>query len=453
MAIIDIIKNKKSALVKDGEILEIKILSSGDFKRTNTYKTKVHKIIGDSDSYQYIGKGEKKIQISIHLDTEGDYQQLLDFIDNGATLLLVSPIFPLTPIKLDGDVSISSYYSGWGIASINFTTALSPEDDVDSLMLYFNSEALKQGETAGDKKSFLDKLNSWADKIGKNISKGNEYVGKVTNNVSAYAAAFTNILTNLSSSSSMVTNPLSTVKSSAQQVLDGLSGLISSMTNTVLAIKQAPNDFAALIDSFSILGDKLNNLFDLGNNNDSTKYNTEFLGQVGISIISTDLSPNNEDIQNNFISTGSNINLDTTPEYFMQSLHKDTDRVMSVLILSSILINLYENAQLINRWNSIDLENLRQRTETIYYYIIQQGIDTEFLLELDLARNRFFTIFKKLYETAYKIVEVDIYSPDFLENIVYSINGNLDFYNETKKINNIIGGIVHSGVIKVISND
>jgi len=455
-SVIDSLATGKPILIRQDREnpLEVKILSNETYNRSHKIKTKVHSIIGDEDIYEFIGLGEKKLRIQFYFDNEDDFNDLFDFIGKGDPFLIVCKFFPLEPLKIDGDITLEPYYTGFGIATVNFTTAIKDFDDKQNLLSYYSSlTAQSTLETNSNKKNFLEKLNNWADKTFKTVSKGNQFVGNVTNNISAYSSAFTNVLSGISSGASIVTNPISSIRTSISDVTGGLSSVISSLQNVVLTIKQVPSDVQSIIDSFSLIGDKLNNLFDLGNSNDSLKYNTDFLMRTSTAVIEIDLSEDNEAIINNYDNNTSSSNEFSSTEYFLPALNKKTNDIMSVLTLCSILINLYENAEKINRWNTIDLENLRIKTETIYNYLSTFELDTELSLELDLARNRFFKIFKILWDRAFKIVEFEISEPNFLENLVYSVNGNLDFYDESKKLNNSIGGIVQPGTVKIISND
>ncbi len=434
--------------------LEVKILSNEVYNRANRIKTKVHSIIGDGDSYEFIGLGEKRVKIQFYFSNQEEFEALADFVQNGDPFLIICSFFPLEPLKIDGDINLEPYYSGFGTATINFTTAIKDFEDKQNLLSFYSSLSSKSAsETISNKKNFLDKLNNWSKKVFDSVSKGNQFVGNVTNNISAYSSAFTNVLSGISSGASIITNPISSIKSSISDVTGGLSSVISSLTNVVLTIKQIPSDVQSIIDSFSLIGDKLNNLFNLGNTSDSLKYNTEFLMRASEAIINVDLTQDNDAITNNYDNNTESSNSFSSTEYFLPVLNKKTNDVMSVLLLCSILINLYENAEKINRWNTVDLDNLRRKTETIYNYISTFDLDTELSLELDLARNRFFKIFKLLWNRAFQIVEFEISEPNFLENLVFSVNGNLDFYDESKKLNNVIGGIVHPGTVKIISND
>ena len=68
------------------------------------------------------------------------------------------------------------------------------------------------------------------------------------------------------------------------------------------------------------------------------------------------------------------------------------------------------------------------------------------------SRNAFFRSYQPLYNSAAKVVILKLDEPRFLADVVYSVNGNFNYYQETRKLNNIIGSVVQ-GVVEVISND
>ena len=188
---------------------------------------------------------------------------------------------------------------------------------------------------------------------------------------------------------------------------------------------------------------QLNGLFNSENSNEDLKQSCEFLQTVADSIINADLSADNPSVY-----SGDSV----SAEFFLSEIKDRNNETISVLILASILINLYENAENIDKWNSISLEKLRSSTEAIYTYINSFKIDSEVSFQLDLARVRFFQIFQNLYKTSLKVITVKITEPSHLLDIIYSVNGNLDYYDETKQLNNIVGTTVYKD-IQVISND
>jgi len=446
MALLSELTKNKPLLIKNGNSLAVNIISDESFGLEQTYKTTVHKTVGDKDIFEYIGKGDEKLKVKFYFELQDDYQDFIDFIDGGQSLLLSCSFFPLVPLKIEGSIQREKYYTGWCIATVSFTTAVDPSLNELGLLNYAAGVLANTSETPYAKKDALASLFNFGKKTFDTVSKGNEFVGAVTNNISAYSSAITNVLSGLASGSSIITNPISSVKSSVSQIIGGLSSVISAMQDVKNAIAQLPNDLDNLLDTFSQLGDQLNDLFDLGDNNENLKYNTTFLEQVSDALLTIDISTDNLAIVNSEENY-------TASENFLSSLVDKTNEVLSVLALSSILLNLYENSEKINKWNALDLERLRKKTEAIYAYLISFDLSSDLRLNLDLARNSFFNIFKILYANAYNVVEVEVNEPETIYNIVYSINGNLDFLNETKQLNNIVGSIVDNKTIMVISND
>lgn len=435
-----IINKDTPFLIKDGKTYDLKILSDEAFAGTQSYKNTIHNIIGDQNNFEFIGVGDRKIKIPIYFETQQEYEDFVAIFSDGKSFLISCSFFPIIPVNIEGNITLQSYYRGWGTVELNLTTAVNPEDDF--LSLYDYQRGIK--ESIGSKKTALDKLKEYGQNIFDFTSNTNQTVGVLTNNVAAYAAAMNNIAQGIGSLTTIITNPISSIKSSASQVVGGISGVISSMQNAVNAINQIPNDLTQLLNSFLLIGDQLNDLFDLGDRNETLKFSTGFLSDIANSLMNIDLSSDNANISTYNSQSSS-------PEYFLTTLKSRNSEGIAVLTLVSILLNLYENAENINKWNTIDLEKLRATTESIYEYVNNFDISNELHLQIDLARNRFFRLFKDLYAKANKVIEVQLQTPTLLEDVVYSINGNLDYYDEIKQLNNIVGTIVE-GTILVISN-
>ncbi len=103
--------------------------------------------------------------------------------------------------------------------------------------------------------------------------------------------------------------------------------------------------------------------------------------------------------------------------------------------------------------NIVDLQKMKTNTEKIYNYIINRNfITNDFKIQLDLFRIAFFKKYNYLYDNTQKIVEIEVFIPTSIMVIVYRVNGNLDYLEDTIKLNNIYntGNVI--GKIKVISN-
>lgn len=437
---------KSPLLIKNGEDIEINIISTEQMPTTQIFKTKIHDTVSQENTFEFIGKGDLRIKLKLFFNTQEEYDNLINFLADGASFVLACSFFPLIAVNLDGNIEAERYYKGWGVATLPLTTAKNPYENDEALNEFVRKVLRSSAEdTLGSKKTFLDKLKDYGKNTFDFISNVNESVGSVTNEIAAYSAAINNIAQGLASSSSIITNPISSVKSSASQVIGGISGVLTSIQNAVQAIKQLPNDLDNLINSLLQIGDQFNDLFDLGNKNETQKYNCALLQSTADSIINADLTPENPAIADSDIAS-------ISPEFFLTTIQNKNSEAVAVLILGSILINLYQNAENIDKWNTLDLDKLRISTEKIYDFVISTEISSDFRLQLDLARVRFFKLFKILYFRATKTIAINVKKPSFLQDVVYSINGNLDYYDETKQLNGIIGNVVE-GKIMVISNE
>jgi hypothetical protein len=225
-----------------------------------------------------------------------------------------------------------------------------------------------------------------------------------------------------------------------------VAGIVSSIGTAINAIKQVPSQVQDLIDSILDIGDQFSNIFNLDNKADQVKATTNFLIDVGIALVEVDKQP-----LSGKVITEDPYSVSYDMEIIISSEDKNIE-ILSVLILSSILLSIYEQSSQITRWNKTDLDNLLKQTETLFSYIMAKNIDTETRNKLNLARNSFYRSFRALYDNASNIITINVDNPTFLSDVVYSVNGNFDFYSETKKLNNIIGSVVQ-GEIQIISND
>lgn len=441
--------DKLSYIVKNGVNFPIEILSGEKIPRTDTFKNNVHKIIGDQDRFEFIGKGDTKATLPLYFKSKEEYEGFLRFIEDGNSFLLSCNFFPFVPVSIEGNVTFESYYKGFGVAKVNITTAVNINRNKFANLRDIKPKRVES--TVERKKELLNKLRNFAKSTFDFVQNTNQKVGKVTNTVSVYSSAIENSAQGLASVSTIITNPLSSINNSASRVIGGVKGVVTALQNSVSAIRQAPSSIDNLIDDLLSIGDSLNNLFDLGDPNTNNKYNNNLLTTCANSVIDSNNSPNNNSIPEYDPENSDPNNATNAPEFFLTSVEDSNSDPIDILLLSSILINIYENSDNSSDWNKVDLEDLRTKTETIYNYIISKNIDSDSKLQLDLARNNFLNLFITNYNNANSIIEVQIISPTYLLDVVYSVNGNLDFYEETKKLNNIIGSTVENNVL-VISN-
>lgn len=448
--------NDKAKLIKKGKNLDIEIISGETISGSQSFKSSIHQNIGNGDNYEFMGIGEARLQIKLYLATKEDYNKLIDFLKDGTSFLLSAADLwdENLSVNLDGLITTENYYKGWCLAVLNITTARNVNDTIDSQIdrLGYRNTLKEITKGVSTAKTFYEKMFAFGKSTFSFVENTNQKIGGTTNAIAVYGSAITNITQGLASASTIATNPISSVKNSIAQVIGGVSGMITSWQNAVAAIKQLPSDIEGFIDSISAIGDQLNNLFNFDNPNDTLRYNTTLLQDVALAIIDPDLTSDNPAIKERAPDVTTDQGATSAAEFFLTTIESGNSDGLSVMLLGSILITLYQNANKIDKWNKTDLDRLKITTERIYSFITTKDLTFDFYLQLDLARNDFFELFKLLYERAIKTIIVKIETPRFLSDIVYSVNGNLDYYNETKQLNGIIGTTVEED-IEVIRND
>ena len=426
-------------LWKNGVSLEIKIVGSEELDITDNFKTVVHQAIGNKDFYEFVNKGDQKIVLPLYLASKDDYDDLIDFLSDGKSFSLesgdISAIF-----SLDGGLkSTRSHLDGSYLTTLTLTSATDP--DFKGIL-----EIGGIAETPFSKPSTLDTIRSWANKTIDFVSNTNGAIAGFTGKFEEYSVAITQLTGGIASSSTIITSPINSIRNSASSIIGGVAGIVSSIGTAINAIKQVPTQVQDLIDSILDIGDQFSNIFNLDNKADQVKATTNFLIDVGIALIEVDKQP-----LSGKVITEDPYSVSYDMEIIISSDDKNIE-ILSVLILSSILLSIYEQSSQITRWNKTDLDNLLKQTETLFSYIMAKNIDTETRNKLNLARNSFYRSFRALYDNASNIITINVDNPTFLSDVVYSVNGNFDYYSETKKLNNIIGSVVQ-GEIQVISND
>ena len=117
------------------------------------------------------------------------------------------------------------------------------------------------------------------------------------------------------------------------------------------------------------------------------------------------------------------------------------------------LANLEEKISEMGIVNLLSLNYYKNSFEKAYLYITASDvIDSDLRRQLDLCKIRYFRTYHNLYEKAVKVREIDIKKPTSLHSIVYNVNGNLDFFDETMQLNNIVNAGFVSGKILVLYN-
>jgi len=371
------------------------------------------------------------------------YNELITFFEKGQSFLLSLGDIA-APFNLEGGVkSNKSYADNSYIAEFQLTSALDQDEDFTG----FDTSGLGAiAATVANKKSALDKLKSWGQSTIDFVSDTNGAVGGFTGAFQDYALAINQISGGIAASSSIITTPINSITNSVSSVVGGISAAINSIGTAIEAIRQLPSQVGDMLDSILALGDQLSGIFNSNNKQDQLKTTCDFLIDIGNGFIETSQQPVPvKTVEEN------PYRVIYDPTYYVINQDNKNIEVLSVLMLSTILLALYEQASQVTRWNSRDLQRLFDATESLFEKIIVKDIDVETRVNLIAVRNIFLTTYKALFEQAAKIQIVNVEEPAFLFDVVYSINGNFDYYLNTKKLNNRIGSVAQ-GKIEVISN-
>lgn len=424
-------------LLKEGFLnyLEIDVITDNPFDEENNYKAVVNRNIGNNDTFQYLGIGSTEISFNVVFKNEEEYYDFYNFIKVGEQCIIICSFFPAVPVNILKFGKITKYFNFFGSIEITITDALNPALNTDNLfgsyLDYLNTEKASNA----DKKSLLDKMTEIGEKIFKFVGGLNEKIGKFTNAINDYANAINNICQGIASSQTVITAPLDSVKNSVDVVLGGVSAVFNAFDKIKNTVINTPNDVKAIINNILLMGDTFKDLFKSGNKKADLEYSNNFLQDVSNVILKNDF---NQDIIGD--------------SYNANDLRERND-CFKTFILTGLIIGIYENTNEIQSMNLIDLQKLRNNTEKIYNYIINKSfITNDFKMQLDLFRIAFYKQYNYLYNNSQKIVEINSLIPTSILTIVYKVNGNLNYLEDTIKLNNIfnIGNIV--GKVKVISD-
>lgn len=435
---------KKSFIYRGLNKINLDIIGNLPLLKEREVKSVVHRTIGDDNSYERIGIGDEQTTIPIFIDRKSSFDALVDFFSDKRPFIFSYQGDLSQPLNLVGNLREELFTDGSGEMTLVFTTAQSKEDLPYGI-------PISDLPTDPPDQTWLDKLKTYGQNVFDFTSKKNEKIGGFTSTISQYASALENIGNGVGGMSSIITTPINSIKSSVSRVTGGIQAAISGFQNAIQAILSVPDVIDGIIDQFLAIGDQLSSLFDTGTKDNQIKQSTEFLGNVAEEFISVsgEQSKTSPDI---YYEVTDDDTGEVSVEFRPENILDQTNNVaISVLLLSSILIAMYQGAQQIGRWNTTDLDNLRDKTESIYNYISSHGIPSDIQYQMDIARSQFFATFKILVQKAIKTVDVYLNMPRFLADVVYDVNGNFDYYSDTKKLNNIVGEVAE-GKITVISN-
>lgn len=433
-----------ATLIKNGTPFDIKVIGTEDLSIDEGFKDTIHSILGDRELYEYIGKSDQKINLTLFLKDKEEYDSLISFFRDGKPFAFRVADFDGI-YNLNGNIkSRKSFYDGSYISEVNFTNA----ENLEALGgLFQSNELLGPFQSNSGKSDWLKSISDFANKTIDFTGSTNGSVAAYTGRFQEYATAINQVTGGIGSSSTIITSPLSSVRNSTSSIIGGVSSVVSSLGTAINAIRQVPDQISNMIDSILDIGEQFSNIFDNDDKSQQARQTTSFLIEIGDSLVEVAQKP--IDIK---VVTQSPYSIVFDPELLVSTIGNKNIEVLSILMLSSILLSIYEESMQVSDWNTKDLDRIMTQTEILYNYITSKEISNDVRSNLVYARNSFFRSFKAVYENALKILVVEVREPNFLLDVVYSVNGNFDYYLETKKLNNIVGSVVQ-GNIQVIAND
>lgn len=419
----------KDRLYKNnGEYIDLNIVTNNDFPENTPLKTQVHQTIGNYDVFENLGIGATSIKVPLFFQSEEDFIAFKLFaIGNQMTLVTQNKRNII--VNITGDIGVLYTYFGQYTVNVEFTTARDPSQTTDFDINIFSYNV-------GSKKTLLDKLKSASGKILSLVGNVNAKIGTVTNTIELTTSLINNTAQALASSQSILTTPLGAIQRSGANIVEAISSINQSLSNISFVIKTTPSNIENIFTGITSATESLFNVFSSDDQDEQIRMNVNLGCDVIDIIYNTDF---NDDIY------GSSENV--------LELKKQND-MLKTLFLCGLIANLEEKISEINSTSLMSLNYYKASFEKSYFYIISNEVtDPDLRWQVELCKIRFFRTYNNLYSKATKVIEVNVDIPTSLHTIIYNVNGNLDFFDETMQLNNIINVGFVSGKILVLSND
>lgn len=461
---------KTPSFIRNGQmlILNIDSASSSPITSTQVIKNQIHETIEKDNIITKTGVGDQRFKLVLLArrdvvdqvkigqneairDEKATLSEIENFLKEQKSFVFFSNEFGKKIVNLVGNYEITvegddlnaerTFYSDATDTTLiksairritlELTTALDPILDAPDI----ETTLRLTGENTSA--SALDRLKKLGKKIQGFTSEINEAVEKYTNEISEFSSAIANVFTGIGGTATIVTNPIKSVLDSLETINGGLSSLLTGLGSAIQAIKLLPSELDNAFDQLLSFGSGLKEIFSTGNSENDNKI------FIFCSMAIADVILENKPI------------LDANPEFDIKYdplVDMQKDQFLQVMLVGSILINLYNSVNQINRWNKTDLEFFLEKTQKYYKYLIDNSSLSEFSNILSNLRSKFIEVYKLLQEKSLKIYEYEVNGWESLYHIVYKVNGNYDYFEETKAYNNIIGSVTNKNV-KVIRND
>ena len=419
--------NNKDILFKNGgEYREINILTDTNIDVNTTIKSQVQENLGDFATYQYIGEGATTITLSLYFSSQQEFNDLKYFA-LGQQMTLRRQNFADQVVNCTNSISQSQTSHGQITATFEFTTARDGTE-MDNFNFTFVAEDV------GSSATFLSKLQSASAKIFSFVGNVNEKIGNFTGKIGIISDSIANIGLAAASTSTTLTTPISQIKNSASNVTGAISSITQSLKNVIFVITSTPSDISAIFTGVTSAMKSVFTVFSSDDDDEQARMNASFGSSVIDTIIETNFDDGLYGSSQNVIEM------------------KKQNEMLKVMLCSGLIVNLVEILKEMNTVSSRDLQVYKKSFDKAYSFcILSDAIDTDFRNELELCKIRFYSGYKNLLAKASNIYEVNLEVATSLHQIVFSVNGNLDYFDETMKLNNIINIGFVSGQIFVVT--
>jgi hypothetical protein len=419
--------NNRDILFKNGgEYREINILTDTNIDVNTTLKSQVQENLGDFATYQYIGEGATTITLSLYFANQQEFNDLKSFVI-GEQLTLRRQNFTDQIVNCTGSISQSQTSHGQITATFEFTTARDGTE-MDDFNFTFVAQDVSSSTT------FLSKLQGASAKIFSFVGNVNEKIGNFTGKIGIVADSIANIGLAIASANTILTTPSSQIKNSTSSVTGAISSITQALQNVIFVIKSTPSDISAIFIGITSAMKSVFTVFSSDDDDEQARMNANFGSSVIDIIIETNFNNGIYGSSQNVIEM------------------KQQNEMLKVMLFSSLIVNLAEILKEMNTVSIRDLQVYKQSFDKAYSFcILSDIIDADFRNELELCKIRFYSTYKNLLSKARDVYELNVEVATSLHQIVFSVNGNLDYFDETMKLNNIINTGFVSGKIFVVT--
>lgn len=418
-------QTRKAFLRSENQYLEVLVEYEAQYQSSYEGKSTIHELIGNSNLYEYGGKGSTTIKRTFITNNLQDYQSLHDLLTSGLELEFQDNLQPAIRVNVKQNFQILQAMGFWKI-TIEFTTAPQRNKAI------FQAIPAQTIKSIGLKTSFFDKLKNFAKKVINFKTQANDKIQSVSNYLNKAQSMNLQIAGQIASSATM----LDIIPNAIEDTTTSISIINASFTRLISKIQNTPGRFD---DIFTDLTSTLANFGSVLNTNNKSK--DAELNSDGLK----DILAQNLKLNSNENTIGNSNRIKEI---------QNTNEAFKIVNLATLLFEFYSTVGKIDTINSIKLESYKATAENVYKYISESPlIDNEFLQDLNKSKSAFINDYQALSKIANTIIKVNVPSPKPIYSIVYQVNGNLDYLQETIELNNLINVGLVKGEINIIRSN